>query len=272
MLSRLTSLQRRLDSLRRDVRDIQTHLNAMTQAPIEHAVNALSMYERSPAGRADDLKVSKDKSGEAAAVYKGLVRHEVGGQRRLSVLNHCGRCYTLALLTHIRCLVFDGAVDDARHRLDGERETLRGMAEATFSEVLGRRPEAYLDPRLRPDDVTLELLADVYGQARRAGVSTGISEDGPAGLFEHLRPRVFGAGRGMGRLIRGARRARAAAVTKLRFLLACLEDVNRVEAMRLRLEHAAEHGYSLVDLEAEMIRQGGDPTSASLGAVGFAFA
>ena len=171
-------------------------------------------------------------------------------------------------MTHVRCLILRDSANYAQQRLADEQGTLKEVAKVTFEAVLSRDPELYLDPMLSAENVTLELLSDVYQQARLAGVDTGVPKDSPTGLFEHLRQRVYGASWFFGM----AGRAPKDAATKLRYLIACLEDVNRAGAMRLRLKDAAEKGYSLKDLEAQAGRRVSEKTPSEPVAVGLAFA
>ena len=146
--------------------------------------------------------------------------------------------------------------------------TLKDMVRVTFEEVIGETPEVYLDPGFQEHGLTLELLADVYLRAARMG-AVPESQVGEAGeLFERLRSKVYGA-KGW---FRTRSKARAALLVKFKYLLACLEDVERIESLRLRIAADLEGRGSFADLE-RIAAEAGRAEPESPGAVyGVAFA
>jgi hypothetical protein len=122
------------------------------------------------------------------------------------------------------------------------------LARTTFQQVLGESPAVYLDPGFQDVQVTLELLAEIYQQARLAGVETDVKEPTPAWLFEHLRPRI-GKDRLPGGMFSSVRRKKDALMSNLKYLMACLEEVNRILGFELRIKNAIDHNYSFQQME-----------------------
>jgi hypothetical protein len=238
--------------------DIHDHLQAMTQAVLETGLTFLKAGE----DRDDDadLRVAFEKCNEAAATYRALVRKESEEARRLPVLNHAGRCYLVAVLGAVRCSLRRGRPQEAEECASAQRETITGIARTTFELVLGKHPEVYLEPGLRADAVTLDLLAGIYQQAHLARAVDGEPVRDAGDLFERLRDRVYGAGRrGFG--FTSAAEVRRRLLVNLKYLVAALEDANRVEAVRLRLAEARARGADPEDLdrEAERLRPSAGP-------------
>ena len=253
MKSRLDALDRRLQSLEQQVADVKAMLAARLQADLEVSLRHLELYDREH--KEAHLHTAFQQSAFATSVYRALVRQEATGPRRLPVLHHCGRCYLLALMTQARCRVLAEDADDAERTLAGERETLVALARTMFEEVLGKTPEIYLAPQLSAEGVTLEVLAEVYQQAHRAGAVRGEYVRDAAQLFEVFRSKLFGTGRLIGPLHN--QQVRSTVVSKLKLLMACLEEVNRVESLRLRIDVARRAGGTLKELE-EAVRQQSD--------------
>ena len=125
------------------------------------SLDALARYEQKQQDK--DLDTALTQSNHAAHVYCDLVQREAHGAKRLPVLNQCGRCYLLALLTELRCLVLADNLVEAERRSANEKATLTDLAKVTFEEVLGRSPEVYLDPsRMKKDqEEFLRLRAEI---------------------------------------------------------------------------------------------------------------
>lgn len=253
MTARMLALQRRLTDIGRDLDDVQTYLKAQTEANLSASLDALARHESGHKDQDDDLRHALKVSNLVAHVYGPLVQTEAHGRRRLLVLNYSGRCYLLSLLTEVRCLILSENLNEAQRRIANEKPALQALAQATFQEVMGKAPETYLHPSLRADQVTLDLLAEVYQQAHRAGAVTDVQIRDAGQMFEYFREKIYGARRWGGWVLGLGRRARATALTKLKYLMACLEETNRIEALRLRIEEAQRGAYSLRELEREVV-------------------
>lgn len=250
LVLRLKALDRRLTTLGSQVADILAGQSAEHKTLLQSTLDHLTKFEVE--GTTDNLKNAEDLGFQATNLYRNLVGHELGGPRRLVALNQCGRYYVLALTALARSLILAGSLKMAERQLEAERASLAALAQALFDEVLGRTPEVFLDPRFQPDGVTLDLLAEVYRQARLAGVVMPATFDGAGGTFEYLRPRVAAARIPAIRLFRPVGPAKERLLTGLRYLAACLEDVNRLHALRLRVADALAGGTSLADLQCEV--------------------
>ena len=265
MLARVEALHRRLDDLATRLDDLEAHVAAWNQATLRTGLEFLGHYERH--GGASDLHSALEGCTQARNVYRSLLDREVQGRRRLAVLEQCGRTYILALLGQARCLVLRGEPAQAEGLLAQERPTREALAAAAFAAALGKSPEAFLHPNFGGDGVTLALLAEVHRQAGLAGAIAPDRAGDAARLFEDLRGRIY-AGRPWD-VFAPRGKARAGLLAGLRHLMACLEEVNRVEGVRLRLEHARLGGYDPADLEravaAEAPQVSGDEEVGSPG-------
>lgn len=67
-------------------------------------------------------------------------------------------------------------------------------------------------------------------------------------MFEHLRPRIYNARRGLRWVWSPAGKAAKQMLAKLRYLMACLEDTNRIEALKLQIGEFLASGLSLLQL------------------------
>ena len=70
-------------------------------------------------------------------------------------------------------------------------------------------------------------------------------------LFEYLRKPIFRSGV-FRRLWRPVGRAKKKFSQDVRYLVACLEDVNRIEAVRLLVDESMKRAFSLGDLRCRM--------------------
>ena len=248
MLARVEALHRRLGALAAQLDDVQAHQQAWERATLRTGLDFLGHFERDR--RESDLQSALEHCTQATNVYRDLLAHETGGRRRVPLMEQCGRTYALALLGRARCLVLRGQPGRAAELLAEERPAREALAAAAFEAVLGRAPEAYLHPNFRGDGVTLGTLAEVYQQAHLAGAIGPERARDAARLFEDLRERIY-AGRPW-RTFAPRGRVKDRLLAGMRSLMGCLEEVNRVESLRLRLEDAHRGGYEPADLEREL--------------------
>jgi hypothetical protein len=270
LIWRVKALDGRLIAVGRQIGDIRALIDAQQKALIQTALDHLHKHEQE--GSPDDLTAAQGKSFEATNLYRNLVEDELGGSRRPVALNQCGRYYLLALTAQVRSLILGGSLKLAEERIETESVTLTALAQALYDAVLGAAPEVYLDPRFQPDGVTLDLLAELYRQARQAGVAVPGEFADAGGTFEHLRPRVASARIPTVKVLKPLRRVKSRLLAGLKYLAACLEDINRVFALRLRIASAREGNYSLRDLERDVAAARADAVAAGgVGDVFFAY-
>lgn len=264
MMWRMHSLQDRLKAIKNQIANIQAIVNAMARAPLEASLISLDDFERRSSDK--DLQAAKERSAEAVAIYSHVVENEVTGQRQLSLLNQCGRCFMLALTTQARCYLHRDDLEGATRQLSEKWPVLIRLAKANFEEVMGKSPEAYLDPNLQTDNVTLDLVTEVYQHAHRLGAVTEREFNSASDTFEYFRSKIYGAGR---RWFRPVGKAKTRLLTNLKYLMACLEDIGRIDSLRLRLVDARDGKLSLQDLQKEIqtaqSHAAGSSESASVG-------
>lgn len=232
------------------MKDIESNLQAKDKAWLLAGIASLEKYEQ---GRhEDDRQSAKESSLHAAKLYGQLLEAECqdGAPRRLPVIDYYGRCYLVALTTELRChLLANDELEIARKRLDHERPTFNLAAKVAFQEVLGKTPEQFLDPELQPHNVTLDLLSEIYQQARHIDAVDQQDASTASELFEKFRGRIFGSQKGVGWVFAPHGKGTVKMLSDLRYLMTCLEEANRIGSLRLRVEEAIKGEFSLRDLE-----------------------
>ncbi len=250
MILRMNALQTRLAALQHRMKDIESNLQAKDKAWLLAGIASLEKYEQ---GRhEDDRQSAKESSLHAAKLYGQLLEAECqdGAPRRLPVIDYYGRCYLVALTTELRChLLANDELEIARKRLDHERPTFNLAAKVAFQEVLGKTPEQFLDPELQPHNVTLDLLSEIYQQARHIDAVDQQDASTASELFEKFRGRIFGSQKGVGWVFAPHGKGTVKMLSDLRYLMTCLEEANRIGSLRLRVEEAIKGEFSLRDLE-----------------------
>ena len=256
MICRLESLHQRLGLLSEQIQDIKAYLDAQNQGHIRSALDFLASYEDS--GDDQDLRHALESSNYAANVYSTLATGEANGVKRLVMLHHSERCLCLALLTEIQCLILAEKLTQARRRIEREQDTVRLVVRAIFDQTLGvnRGPGYYLSPDLR-HEIRLKTLTDVYQQARVSGVIANPNIDDAADLFEHVRRDVYKAAclptNAWDRKRLAHRDQRSQLVASFNYLATAVADAARIESLRIRIEDALTRGYSLREMENELL-------------------
>lgn len=250
MLHRFRALNQRLDQLSSQLQDIQNHLDAQTHAHLRSATDFLNNYE-SGKRRDADLRRSLEASNYAANVYSELASREIGDQKRPAMLSYVARCHVLSLLVEVRCLILSEDLEQAVYRLDSELETAVKGASALYDKCVWGRLKEFLDPAYACDGVTLRLITELYQQGQTAHVVVRrkpvIADE--AEMFEYLRMKNHGAKRTKMWSWRSSADDRQSAVVGLKFTMAAIEEVNRLKTLRLRIQHALDHGYTMSDFE-----------------------
>ena len=243
MVWRLNALHDRLNVIGTQLSDMLANLQAKDQAPLQAGLRFLVRYEETHDEK--HLGEALARATDATELYRLLVLREAQGQRRLLSLNECGRFYLLALTAQARCQILANRLAQAEKEIVGEKAALAALTRATFEEVMGKCPEVYLDPKLQGDNVTLDLVTEVYQQAHHLGAVSGTEFKDAGQMFEHFRPKIYAAGS----WFRPAGRAKDRLLTKLKYLMACLEEVGRIESLRLRVGEALRGSISFQELE-----------------------
>lgn len=213
------------------------------QADLQASLKHLARFESTQ--NAHDLRQAKNQATDATEAYRILVQREVQGQKRLLTLNACGRYFLLSLTQ-----ILANQLKEAEQELAAEKPTLKELARATFDEVMSKSPEVYLDPKLQGDHITLDLVTEIYQQAHQLGAVDGAQFKDAGQTFEYFRPKIYAAGS----WFRPTGRAKDKLLTKLKYLMACLEEVSRIEALRLRVATAIDGKLSFQDLNQAIAR------------------
>lgn len=238
MVWRFHSLNKRFDKLSESLQDVEDNVAAANKAHLDVAVQKLSEFDQS----ADDavLKKGRDEAQEAAAIYGEMAWREASKKRpRVEVLNYRSRCYLLALMAELHARIHLNEIPAAIQRVNTEKPRLQSLAKVTFEAVIQGRPELFLRADMAKEGVTLELMTELYQQARHAGAIASPEVESASQLFEHCRAKGIASG---SCLFGGGGKQDA---MQLRYLMACLEEINRIDGMRLLMAEANEKKASL---------------------------
>jgi hypothetical protein len=247
MVWRFHALNKRLDKLSESLRDVEDNVAAANKAHLDMAVQKLGEFDESADEAA--LKTGRDKAQEAAAIYGDMAWREASKNRpRIEVLNYRSRCYLLALMAELHSRILLNDLPAAIKRVNTEKPRLQSLAKVTFEAVIQGKPELFLRADMAKEGVTLELMAELYQQARHAGAVATPEVESAGQLFEHCRARGISAGSW---LLGGGCKQDA---IRLRYLMACIEEINRIVGMRLLMADANEKKASIPALR-ERIRE-----------------
>ncbi len=246
MIWRLQSLNKRFDSLVTRIKDLEDNLDAQNKAHLKTAVQKLREYDDT--NESETVSKARDEAQHAANVYGQLVYEETQRKNpRLEVLNYRGRCYLLSLLTELRSRLLLGSVSETKTRFTEERRLMEMLAKSTFSSAINDTPEAFLSHAMREQGVTLELMTDLYRHASRYRATDGPTIRQPSDMFELCRPRgIVGKSRRWWPFAASPK----ALANRLKFALACFEDIGRVEALRLIAEQIEKAQMTLGELQS----------------------
>jgi len=157
-------------------------------------------------------------------------------------------------------MVLRGDAAEAVDRVEKEKPRLQLLVDTTYRQTLANAPELFLDASLASSGVTLELMTDLYQQLEHAGVLKDVEIRDACDLFEHLRARIFER---KTTLWRPFRRAKTDCLKRLRYLISCVEDCNRIRSMGMLIEDAEILGLSLADISEQVQQWKRDLTSES---------
>jgi len=105
----------------------------------------------------------------------------------------------------------------------------------------------FLRADMAKEGITLDLMAELYQQAAHAGAIATPKVESASQLFEHCREKGIGSGGGW--LFRRDCKQDA---NQLRYLMACLEEINRIDGMRLLISEVHEKKASLPALRESL--------------------
>lgn len=245
MIWRLQSLDKRLNGLGTRINDLEDNLNAQNKAHLKNAVQKLREYDDTKKLEAVDK--ARDEAQHAVNVYADLVRKETQQKKpRLEVLNYRGRCYLLSLLTELRSKLLLGAVSETTIRFREERSLIEMLAKSTFTNAIQDTPEAFLSYAMREQGITLELMTDLYRHACRYDAIGGVTIRQPSDMFELCRSRGI-VGKSKRWWPFGGSPVTFA--NRIKYALACFEDIGRVEALHLLAEQVDKAKLTIAELQ-----------------------
>jgi hypothetical protein len=245
MVWRFHSLNKRFDKLAETLQDVEDNVAAANKAHLDLAAQKLEEFDESSDEAA--LKKGRDEAQEATAIYGEMSWREASRKRpRIEVLNYRSRCYLLALMAELHARIQLNDVPAAIKRANTERPRLQSLAKVTFEAVIQGKPELFLRADMAREGVTLDLMAELYQQAKQAGAIATPEVESASQLFEHCRAKGIASGSW---LFGGGSKHDA---VQLRYLIACLEDINRIDGMRLLMAEAHEKKASIPDLRAKI--------------------
>jgi hypothetical protein len=252
MLWRVEALNNRIKAVSRQIEDIKKILEASNRVPLQTSIQLLKKYEDNRKSR--DLGDAHKEAVDATNFYANLLTDELRRpDLRMESIHPLSRFYLLALTTQTRCLELMGEPNRVVHQVDMSASTLNELGQKVFDQVLGENAERYFDPRFKEQGVTLELLSNFFRTAKELDLKLGPTSTDAAGIFEHFRDRLPKA-RIASSWLTGFSRLQETMMAQLKYLMACLEEINRVFAIRLRVLHQKEAKMSRDDFELELDR------------------
>jgi hypothetical protein len=249
MVYRLHSLNKRFDQLSEAIQDVDDNLDAQNKAHLHKAVQKLRSFEVEKNSSA--LEDASNEGQDAANIYGELAWKEASRkQPRIPVLNYRSRCYLLGLMTELQSRILLDQLPGAIARVHDEKPQLQSIGKSLFEEVIQNKPELYLRADLAKEGITLESMTELYLQARQAGMITTPEIDSASQLFEYCRSKGIS---GPGKVIWPfSRRDSRQDAIHLKYLMACIEEINRIDGIRLLMVEAQAKQASLSDLRDQI--------------------
>jgi hypothetical protein len=249
MLWRLDALNKRFDRLSRQIQDLEDTLDAQNKAHLRNAIQKLREYDST--GDRPTLTTAKNEAQTAANIYGQLTCNEAMAKTpRLEVLNYRGRCYLLALLTELRTRLLEESLGEAVTRFEEERQTIESLARATFTQSIGESPAPFLAESTKEEGISLDVMTEIYQHAQRLGAFTEAEIRNPSDMFEYCRskgisgrpfiklPFIHESGQDLSK--------------RLKYLMACFEDIGRVESLKLLADHIKKAAMPFNSLQSEL--------------------
>jgi hypothetical protein len=244
-------LAARLDRLLAELRDLKAMLQSDAQSELDAGLiqlkNALDTRPADPEMAAGLFNLAMNNLTRSAAKYAAHLQNGVGldSPPFRWVL---ARSLTVAALGEASVYLHLRKPELAAQALANGLKSLRQHAKSVFARTVGAGPGNYLIPALAAHGITLEVVAELYRQARLAEVAEVPEAPSTAAeLFESLR----------GRLPDDPYFGREGKVRRLRVEFAeaatAVEEVNRLRGLALAVEHYGRAGQDYLAL-AEQIR------------------
>jgi len=235
LLMQYTALCRRLDRLLRDMKGIQSRLDAMNVGDLNAGLTKLSAageVTNAESLKKDFLLAASDTLTDSQAWL--VARHLMVASLGVAA------CH----LRHQQSALAMKAIKKALG-------PLRNHAAAVFRRTVGAgaSPIRYLMPGLKEHGVTLESLAELHRQAEHAGVLDGARKQSATEFFEDLRGNLASAQDPWFRRTSTVQKRRC----EFAEATAAVEEVNRIQGLVLALCHCGERGLDYFTLEWEIL-------------------
>jgi len=245
MLWRLRALNKRFDGLSIQISDLEDNLDAQNKAHLKTSVQKLREYDDT--NDISAIEMARDEAQHAANVYGQLAYKETKQKKpRIEVLNYRGRCYLLSLLTELRSRLLLGSVSQTTQRFTEERPLIEMLARSTFRTAIGDSPEVFLSHAMKDQGVSLALMTELFQKANRYDPDGTPIIRNADDMFELCRPNgIVGRSRKLWPFGAGP----SAFAIRLKYALACLEDIGRVEALHLVADQVGRAKITLADLQ-----------------------
>lgn len=245
------ALANRIKSIDNRVRAIQEMLEQRERAALDAGLIKLEKAETRTdpkwghdftAGALSDLTDSR--ANYALSLSNQLAKPAAGEPAHLWML---ARHLTTALLGEALCHLRLGQADLAVSVLRSGLSVLTKHGAAVFGRTVGASPTRFLIPAMA-EYVTLERMAELYRQARHAGVLRDDRPNTAADVFESLRSGLASAADPLlfkSRKVQGLRVEFAEAS-------AAVEEVNRVHGLALVIDRCARAGRDYAEVTAQV--------------------
>jgi hypothetical protein len=244
MLWRLEALNKRFDKLAIQIQDLDDKLDAQNKSHLRTAVQNLRDYDDKPDPAT--LREAKNRAQNAANIYGELTANETRRKEpRLDVLNYQGRCYLFSLVTELRARLLEESPDQVINRVDGELGRIHSLAKVTFKQAIGDSPAPFLEPETKAEGITLDLITEIYQQACHLKAF----EDKP--IRNHSEMFEYARSKGRSFSLFGGPDAKDLS-KRLKYLIACFEDIGRVESLKLMAETIKSSSMNFAAIQADL--------------------
>ncbi len=246
MMWRLHSLDKRMKLLSKQISDVTTRLDANDKARLETSLKFLDLYEQKQ--RRGDLETAHQEAAFSAHTYGNLIDSEMGAGHRVPLMNYWGRCYLLSLMTELSAMIYQGDLQQAIERAETQRSRIQEFVRVTFHQTIAKAPEMYLDPNFINDGISLELMTEVYSQLQISDAIEFPAIRNSNELFEYLREPIYRSRKKFKNFWAPVGAAKRRCLKNMKYLIACIEDANRIESIKLQIKSAIDNSYSLIEL------------------------
>jgi len=114
-------------------------------------------------------------------------------------------------------------------RFEGERAWIDRLAKVTFKQAIGDSPAPFLEVKTKGEGISLDLMTEVYQYAYHLKAFEETQIRNQSDMFEYARTK------GQSFSFFGGPDAKELS-KRLKYLMACFEDIGRVESLKLMAE------------------------------------